>query len=419
MENGQENGQQKMTGSGSLDDLSFEDIAYHGPESQSSQGTQEPVSSDPPVPPQNQQAPKEPPVQQTAPPQQQTPDPATQKPADGGQAQEPPVQTNPWNTVFGTLKEKTGLEFQDESQLVNELQTLAEFKKDPNAHLPAEIKAHMDFIQNGGNTQDFYRLKSMDFENMSPRDVLFQSYLQDNPDITQDMEFARMSFDREFQAKYSILNSQPKTQADFLNEDDEPDVYAYQNYLNDRTFAEKNLKFSSDKSKAKLVEWQKSATTPPKNPNTGLSEEEAFAYANQYQEAVNSIKSVYKGEEFPISEDPNENLKLGLNETVKAQWEQDLVNPGAFFNELGLHKDGKIDLNKLAKASFKFRMFEKLGPIAKKLIIENQNRQTVAGTQQSNGSQQTGISTQNNQFDDELEEIAEAVAIKERTAYRR
>ena len=97
----------------------------------------------------------------------------------------------------------------------------------------------MDFIQNGGNTQDFYRLKSMDFENMSPRDVLFQSYLQDNPDITQDMEFARMSFDREFQAKYSILNSQPKTQADFLNEDDEPDVYAYQNYLNDRTFAER------------------------------------------------------------------------------------------------------------------------------------------------------------------------------------
>lgn len=413
MENGQENGAQRMTGS-NIDDLSFDDIVYHGSESGGSQVTPEPEQTIPEE--------QNPPVQQADPPkpQQQTSDRTSQEPAESTQHQEPPVQIDPWETVFGTLKEKTGLEFRDESQLVNELQTFAQFKKDPTANLPAEIKAHMEFIQNGGNTSDFYRLKAMDFETMGPKEVLFQSYLRDNPGRSKDMDFARMSFEREFKAKYSILNDRPKTQNDFLDENDEPDAYAYQNYLSEKNFAEKELKYNSDEAKIKLVEWQKKATTPPKNANTGMSEEEAMTYANQYREAVNSIKSVYKGEEFPISDDPKENLKLGLNEAIKGQWEQDLMNPGAFFNELGLHSDGKIDLTKLAKASFVFRMFNKLGPIAKKLIIENQNRQAVTGSQQSsNGSQQPGISTQNNQFDDELMEIAEAVSRIEKSGFRR
>ena len=339
-----------------------------------------PPSTPPPVqtnePPVN--PPSEPAVTQT--PNVAAPvDPNAQAPPVPGTT--PPVVANPWDTVFKTVKEKTGIQFDSQEQMLTELTAYNKHKLDPNAHLRPEIKAHADFLDAKGDTNEFYRLKSLDFKNMSDKEVLYQSYLRDNPDHAKDQDFARMYFDKQFGGNYQLLSDPKKTQADFENDDAEPDAMAYQNYLQNYTFAEKSLTFESNTAREKLVSWQDKATTPPTHPSTGMTEKEAIDFNTQYMTGVDQVKLAYKGEVIPISDNVEENLKLGLNDSIKPQWEQDLVNPMGIFKEMGLHEDGKLDLEKLAKASFVWRIWPKIGPIVSKLILESENRQTLTGQQ--------------------------------------
>ncbi len=292
----------------------------------------------------------------------------------------PPV-ANPWDAVFNTVKEKTGIQFQSQEQMFAELAEYDKYKQDPNAHLKPEIKAHADFIDKGGDTTEFYRLKSLDFKNMSDKEVLYQSYLKANPDHAKDQDFARMYFDKQFKSNYQIISEIKKTQADFVTDDDEPDAMAYQEYLQNYTFAEKSLAFESGTARGKLASWQEQATSTPTHPSTGMTEEEAKEFNKQYMAGVDQVKLAYKGEDIPISTNVEENLKLGLNDSIKPQWEEDLKNPMGIFKEMGLHEDGNLDLDKLAKASFVWRIWPKIGPIMSKLILESENRQTFTGQQ--------------------------------------
>lgn len=323
----------------------------------------------------------------------------------------PPV-VNTWDTVFNTVKEKTGIEFQSPDQMLSELQEFGNYKKDPNAHLPAEIKAHVDFIHNGGDTSEFYRLKSLDFKSMQDKEVLYQSYLRDNPDHAKDQDFARMYFDKSvFGPNYQILSEAKRTQEAFETDDGEPDQMAYQQYLQNHAFAEKSLSFESNSAREKLVSWQDKATTPPTHPSTGMTKEEATAFNEQYMAGVNQVKSAYKGEEVPISQNVEENLKLGLNDSLTPQWEKDLINPMGIFNEMGLHENGDVDLEKLAKASFVWRIWPKIGPIMSKLILESENRQTVTGQQVNPATSTPSPANAPGQAhgEDEMAEVADLV----------
>ncbi len=312
--------------------------------------------------------------------QQQSLDP------NGQQIQNPPApvtepQTNPWDSVLSTIKTDVGVEFQNKDQFVNELKQFSEYKKDPYGFLPPEIKAHHDFIKAGGNTQEFYRLKAVDFKVLPDKEILFQSHLRSKPDHAKDPEFARMYFDKQFNSQYSILTGPKKTPVDFVTEEEEIDPIAFHEYEQEYVFAEKSLKFDSDTKRTELVSWQEKSTSPAQAPGTGMTQEDADKYRDDYMNVVEQVKGSFTGAEIPVSDKPEENLKFGLNDKIKPAWEKDLANPMEFFNELGLQYDGKLDVDKLARASFIFRIWNDLGPIATKLILESQARQTVTGRQ--------------------------------------
>lgn len=385
-----------MTGDPEAGTLQLDDIVSVGterppeaPEPQTPTAPAQPngqPQSTPPTPP-----PSTPPSQEGTPPDGQTgpighADPPGEPGAEGppGEPQttpatEPPP-ADPWAPVLSTLNNQLGAQYEDQSQLVNDLTAFQQYKKDPLANLPVEIKAHADFLNAGGSTQEFYRLKSMDFGTMNDKEVLFQSYLRDHPEHAKNMDFARMDFDRSYQQSYGMLNGPKKTVVDFTNEDDEVDHQAWNTYQQDYTYWEQKRKVESDISRNKLQSWQEQATTP-QHPDTGLTQEEAQAFQQQHQQAVQQVKTTYKGEVFPISDKPEESLKLGLSDNIRQQWEQDLMNPMRVFSELGLHADGKLDLEKFKSAAFIHRMWPQLGPIVNKLILENNNRQTVTGQQ--------------------------------------
>ena len=377
-------GQVQVTGDPGLDELA------HGEEVTVLPAGQRPPQEelgDPPV----ETPPETPPVINTphqpknTPPVETPPETPPEGTAQTTTAAPPPVETppevSPWETVFGSVKQKTGVQFQSEDEFMAEITAYNQYKQDPNSHLPVEIKAHADFLKAGGDTTEFYRLKSLDFNAMQPKDLLFQSFLKDNPEHARDLSFARMYFDRDFGTKYQILSDSKKTQADFENDDSEPDQFAYQEYIRNHEFAQKSLEFESSGAKTKLSAWQEQATTPPSNQNTGMTKEEAEAHNTTYLAGVEQVKTSFTGEELPVSDNPEENLKIGLSDAVKLQWEKDLVNPMELFKAMGLQENGMLDMNKLSKAAFIFRSWPNVGRIISKLTLEGQNRETITGSQ--------------------------------------
>jgi len=279
------------------------------------------------------------------------------------------------------LKDDVGLEFQSKDQFVDELNKFKEYKSDPYNFLQPEIKAHAEFLAAGGNTQEFYRLKAIDFKSLPDKEVLFQDFLRDHPDYAKDQDFARKFYDRQYKNEYSILESPKKTQEDFITEDGDSDPIAYRDYLDNYEFAQKSLAFKGQAAREKLVSWQEKATSPPMAQGNQMSKEEADKIQSNYLKAIDQIKTSYQGEQIPISDNPEENIKIGLNGKVKNQWESDLQDPLKLFQDLGLNPNGTLDPAKLARTSFIFRIFDDLGPIASKLILEKQARQTVTGQQ--------------------------------------
>jgi hypothetical protein len=245
--------QQKMVGDPSLEELSIDDIQSVGeqtPPQEPQTPTAPPVNGQQGEPPsvENDTTPPSTEAEGTPAPESQapageTPASAPSEPAQGTQepqatpATETPAQSDPWEPVLNTLNNQLGAQYADQNQLIGDLTALQQYKKDPYANLPVEVKAHIDFLNSGGNTNEFYRLKSMDFKNMSDKEVLFQSYLRDHPDHASNMDFARMDFDRNYKATYGMIDAQKKTIADFtsLNEDEEQvvDHAAWNQYQQD------------------------------------------------------------------------------------------------------------------------------------------------------------------------------------------
>lgn len=304
-------------------------------------------------------------------------EPPAQEPQTTPALETPP--SDPWEPVLSTLNNQLGAQY-DQTQLVNDLTAFQQYKKDPFGNLPVEVKAHAEFLSSGGNTSEFYRLKSMDFGKMGDKEVLFQSYLRDHPEHAANMDFARMDFDRNYGTTYGIIQGPKKTITDFTNEDQEIDHDGWNRYQQDYDYWQQKLSVESGIARNKLVQWQEQATTP-QNPQTGMTNEEAQAYHQQHMQTVNQVKATYKGEAFPISDDPNESLNLGLSDNVRQKWEQDLENPMPLFNELGLMNDGKLDMEKFKRTAFIHRLWPQLGPIVSKLILENNTRKTVTGQQ--------------------------------------
>jgi hypothetical protein len=414
----------QMQGASGTDDLTVDDIVSVGNErppqepqteppaeqtsQQNGQPPQEPASQEPtytPPPEGSEGQLSDPPPQ--SPEGQEPPAPQTQEPQTPS-APETSTQTDPWEPVLSTLSNKLGVQY-DQEQLVNDLAAFQQFKKDPFGNLPVEIKAHAEFINSGGSTQEFYRLKSLDFQNMSDREVLFQSYLRDHPEHAANMDFARMDFDRNYNSTYGLLQGPKKTIMDFTDEDDEVDHQAWNQYQQDYEYWKQKQNVESGIARSKLMQWQEQATTP-QHPDTGLTQEEAQAYQQQHLQVANQIKTSYKGEVFPISDKPEESLNLGLSDSIRPQWEKDLENPMPLFNELGLMNDGKLDMDKFKRTAFIHRMWPQLGKIVSKLILEQNTRQTVTG-QQVNPTQQVPPSSTSPpgeaHGDDEMAEVAE------------
>ncbi len=406
-----EEGQVKVTGDPALDGLEHgEDVTIlPAGERPPQEGLGEPPVETPPVVPPVVETPLKP---ENTPPVETPPETPPVVAAQTTPAETPPVETppevSPWEAVFGSVKQKTGVHFQSEDEFMAEMNAYKVYKQDPNSHLPKEIKAHSDFIEAGGNTTEFYRLKSLDFNTMAEKDLLFQSFLKDNPERARDLSFARMYFDRDFGIKYQILSDSKKTQSDFENEEQEPDQVAYQEYLRNHDFAQKSLEFDSVEAKTKLSAWQEQATTPPSNQKTGMTEAEAEAHNATYLAGVEQVKTSFTGEELPVSDKPEENLKIGLSDAVKPQWEKDLVNPMELFKAMGLQENGMLDMEKFHKAAFIFRSWPNIGRIISKLTLEGQNRETILGGQINATPAGTPSTTGSVHGDDEEAEAADA-----------
>lgn len=405
-------GQTKVTGSPELEGLGLNEEVTLLPAGQ--KPPQEELGG-PPV----ETPPKPPPVTETPqlpenkPPVETPPETPPVVDAQTTAAATPPVETppevNPWETVFGSVKKETGVQFQSEGEFMAEIKAYQQYKQDPNSHLPAEIKAHADFLKAGGDTTEFYRLKSLDFNAMSDSDLLFQSFLKDNPEEADNLSFARKLFDRDFKIKYQTLLESKKTQSDFENDDQEPDQVAYQEYNEKYDFAQEALDVESKRAKTKLSAWQEQATTPPSNQKTGMTQEEAEEHNKTYLAGVEQVKTSFTGEELPVSDKPEENLKIGLSDPVKIQWEKDLVNPMELFKDMGLQENGMLDMNKLSRAAFIFRSWPDVGRIISKLTLEGQNRETITGSQVNPTPEVTPSTSGSVHGDDEEAEAADLI----------
>lgn len=302
---------------------------------------------------------------------------------------------------FQELSDLTGLELSSYDDVLENLNIAAQAKKDPlgYAGVSPSIKAAIEAEQKGIPPQKFFSVSSIDPDKLGEKDLLRQNYMLNNPD--DDQEFLHMSFEREYDQKYGILNEEK-------SEDDFDSPQEYQKYLNDKKFAEKMLANESSKAKQNIGQWKEKALTPEKQ---GPSEEEQQRMDRAYAMETDRVMSKFNNLQVKMGENDTYNFKL--NDEDKQAIRSRIENLTDFFKEIGVDSENqKIDQQKLAEFIGFYTLRDKLSDKIATHKVENKNRETVTSKLQNKGGKQQGIKHQEGQFLDELDEAATLFAQK-------
>lgn len=312
---------------------------------------------------------------------------------------------------FGKLSQDTGYQLSSDEDLIKVLSQARENEtrlkelesRDPFADYDPIVKDIANAKKAGLNIDAYMNARKLDVDSLDAKEAMRQKFMLDNAD--EDPAFAKARFEREYKAKYGLINDH-RTEEDF----DSPEEY--QQFLDDKKFAEMSLASDERKSKQDLNKWKEQNVTIPDTP-TGLSDEDAKKVLEEYHQRVDSTVSELEGLEFKVGD---KDFQFGFDKDSKAAITEGLKNPDKTMKEvLGIDlESGNIDTNKLARMLALDAAFNSptLGKTLQEFIMENNIKQTIEA-KEANPKDPNSLGSAP-ETKSEMELVAEAFAAKRR-----
>ena len=193
----------------------------------------------------------------------------------------------------------------------------------------------------------------------------------DNKEDLSDPDFAKLKFEREMNAKYTL-----KKPTNFIDEDEEREWEAANK--EDIEFREKLRKSEEAKAK-KYLEDRRSKIVAELPTPTGKSDEDAGQALADYQAGINSAIQAFKPIQIQISDNEGESFKLALSDDLRKEVESAKTNPELLLSAIGFNSDGSIDSKAAIEALVILKSFKngKLGKLMSEHVLNVRNIDTI------------------------------------------
>lgn len=278
------------------------------------------------------------------------------------------------NIDLSEIFQEVGLEFEDENVDIKDV--LSHYKelldsKDEGSDLPKELQLAIDSFKNGGDYMKVLNTLSLDFDNMEGKELLHNKFKQENQELYEkNQELANKKFEREFAAKYGILNNE--FEDDFAKEEfmsEHGDDYDYTKMLYEQELND---------SKEFLNNW-KQENSSEGNVRNEMSEEDRQSIVDNYYTEVDSALQEFGGISLPIDDNGDNDFVLGADEDSIQQVEQVMKDPIEFFKEtIGYDVNtGEIDVETFATTVHLLSNMDSLGSRLGQYYLEKSDKKTV------------------------------------------
>lgn len=311
---------------------------------------------------------------------------------------------------YSRLPGDLGLEFKSDEDVVASLKEYAKLKNQPSEieSLSETLKTAIQIEKSGGDAETYLRVLSVDPEKIEPKEALWQKFIRDKQGLYgQNAAFARKTFEREFNAKFGVLNQTFEDALDkeeFEKKNAEDIEYAKLLLEHESSEARGAIKKERDSFIEASKKTQTQETSKAGDAND-QSAEDVAKYSKEYSEAVSKSLKDFKGITLSVGE--KESFNVGFDESEIKTIEDYMKSPLKFLQEIGVDKD-KLDTDKLrdavaahvAKGKMGKMVFDHAKGLAEQEIVEK--KVIKPGKQQSSGGGAKG------DFYDELAEKFEA-----------
>jgi len=309
-----------------------------------------------------------------------------------------PKEKESTTSFYSRLPGDLGLEFKSDEDVVTSLKEYAKLKSQPSEidSLSDALKTAIQIEKSGGDAETYLRVLSVDPEKIEPKEALWQKFIRDKQGLySQNAAFAKKTFEREFNAKFGVLN---QTFEDALDKED----YEKKN-AEDIEYAKLLLEHESSEARGVLKKERDSFFEASKKTQTqgtskagdvnDQSAEDVAKYSKEYSEAVSKSLKDFKG--FALSVGEKESFNVGFDESEIKIIEDYMKTPLKFLQEIGVDKD-KLDTDKLrdavaahvAKGKMGKMVFEHAKGLAEQEIVEK--KVIKPGKAQSSGGSAKG-----------------------------
>jgi hypothetical protein len=245
---------------------------------------------------------------------------------------------------FEELSESTGFEIRNDDDIRNAFLELGELRDQFESaqetrydHLPKDLQVAIKTAESGGNYRSIMELANKDFSNMDGKDVLFEQYLKNNPNVAKrDANVARLRFDNFYQANYGVLDKLSK----ITDEDDRQEFLENNKSEIDRA----KMLFEDDVSSAREeMESFKEENSVPADTG-GYTEQEVQQFLEEHNRSIDNALADFSGIDLSLG-DGDEVFTLGVNEEQVDNIRDIMSNPSNFFEEVfGISKmEGQIE----------------------------------------------------------------------------
>lgn len=247
--------------------------------------------------------------------------------------------------AFKALSDETGVDVRTDEDIftaLTELNTLrASGPSTDQSDLSPAIQEAIKAEKAGVNLADHFARTGMDFDKMDGQEVLRQQFFKADAKLHNDNpKFAQRKFERSFNSKYG---NWIKYQA--ISDETEKAEFAEEHGIANIEYERDELEHDTKMAKAELNDWKKEATPVVSDSQSGMTPEEADAYASEYATKVEKSWTDFEALAVEMGEGQND-FALGLTDTTRPVVEGWMNNPGEFLKAIGFD-DGQIDTDRL------------------------------------------------------------------------
>jgi hypothetical protein len=274
---------------------------------------------------------------------------------------------------FEDVLSENGLEL-EEGATINDL--ISHYKElldesNNNEDLPKDLQLAIDSYRNGGDYNKVLQTLSLDFENMEGKDLLKHKFMQDNQELaSKNQELANKKFEREFAAKYGILNNE-------FEDDFAKDEFMEENG-EDYGYAKMQFEQEINDTKEFLNNWKSENTSEDKIRNE-MSEEQREEIINNYYSEVDYTLDDFGGLSLSIDDNEENDYVLGADEESLEAVRETMKDPINFFKEaIGYDvTTGEIDTQTFATVVHLLQNINSIGPKLGQYYLEQSDKETV------------------------------------------